>query len=208
MVRPGVGRAARRRAHGPAAALRRAAGEEAELRAPGDATRASRFFGGREEGCPFRGRRRLARAATPSAVVRLRRLRDVVPSPTLVRLREAAPVASVAVGLPRLLRLPPRLRRRRRLSSWGRQRPCSCACARQPFRVPCWWRRRRRSAASVAEGQPPSWRRQCFYAKCQNPTTRRLRREASWSDRMAPRHSSCPQRTTLPAILPLASVSP
>ena len=54
----------------------------------------------------------LTRLATPSSVVRLRRLRDVVPSPTLVRLREAAPAASVVVGLPRLLRLPPRLRRR------------------------------------------------------------------------------------------------
>ena len=82
--------------------------------APGDAFAGVAFFssGGEKRGAPSSERRRLTRAATPSSVVRLRRLRDVVPSPTLVRLREAAPVASVAVGLPRLLRLPPRLRRR------------------------------------------------------------------------------------------------
>ena len=48
--------------------------------------------GGEKSGAPSWDRRRLTRAATPSSVVRLRRLRDIV-------------------GLPRLLRLPPTLRR-------------------------------------------------------------------------------------------------
>ena len=155
MVRPGVDGAARRGAHGPrlGALRRRRRRKKPSSAAPGDAFAGVAFFssGGEKRGAPSSERRRLTRAATPSSVVRLRRLRDVAPSPTLVRdIVVASPLSSA--GLPRLLRLPPRLRRR----AVRRQRPASSGAVlvASPPTAP----------ASVAVGQPPSCVKVCSRA--------------------------------------------